>query len=132
MFKFNLNSYRVLFCHCFACLCTFVHLYIFLLISLIRKCFRRNSKYIHPRFSHNMFPVPIEFLQVMSLEKTFFFLAPLHIQISILSRVGEYISYSTSHVPDQDEFYTICRIQSGFDEYSGRVNPNCRSSSKKL
>ena len=28
-------------------------------------------------------------------------------------------SYCTSHVPDQDKFHPVCKIQNGINEYSG-------------
>ena len=63
----------------------------------LKTCFRQNSQYIRPHISHNVFQVRIEFLQVLSLEKTFCFLTPLHTRICVLLRIGRCISYWSSH-----------------------------------
>ena len=44
----------------------------------LKTCFRRNLQYIRPWIPHNLFRFPIEFLQVLSLEKHF---TPWHLFI---------------------------------------------------
>ena len=107
-------------CYLFACLSDFVHWNIFLLISLIKSCFVEISNIFVLVFLVMCFKFWSNFFDSCLWKKR---LASRHLSILkflfFQKSIYIYITYWTSHMPGHNKFHPFCRIQNGFNEYSG-------------